>query len=98
MCSPLYIITQLHPRSTLFPYTTLFRSCRWIQEKRQRRKRTFRVQPIRGGMESEVPDGKIILPSGTSDSIPPRIGCTLNVRFRLCLFSCIHRQDRKSVV
>src|SRR5207245_1011414 len=45
----------------------------------ERRKRTFRVQPIRGGMESEVPDGKRILRfTGTSprvDRVSDAVSC-----------------------
>src|SRR5947207_13337394 len=51
-----------HPRSTLFPYTTLFRS--------KAGERSGRL--VGGAMDEEEPPGVRSLPGGSSSSIAPR--------------------------
>src|SRR3712207_6942923 len=64
------------PRSTLFPYTTLFRSCcgtssgpRWIGGGR-----LYGVVKVRGGAVRRVAPGATSAPSRRTTGAPPRAG------------------------
>src|SRR5205814_10479706 len=79
--SSLFRITPLAPRSTLFPYTTLFRSDprgadvsrRGLQPQRRRARRPRLRRRVRPALEREPPDRERQIERAGVDALEPQV-------------------------